>query len=789
MQIFVFRMDRFLGSLMFDGQGPILVGRHKNAGVRLEGEKISRRHCQIVLLDGQLYVEDLGSGNGTFINRERVSAREPVRATDGVCIGAFTLKVRTLRAVPLAPMDDAAADRTTRVDAILEAERTGGTDEMPVDLRSGSFGERSPSGVDQALYEDALRRQTGRERPDPAATPDAPLGDGVTAPMPPSVGPRETTRAGRPDTAADAPRAEAPAVRRASLPNSEGRPAPTSSNSVAPSRRARAQAPVLPDRDDASRMILDAHEDRRRRRARALEADDRAPSAAPVEAPPARRVDTRLRAVDDVERSFPAAKITPPARVAVRPDSIAIRRAEAAGARRAEPVSKPRLVAEPHLVRPRDALGNDSTMLAAKDLSLRPDSDRMRLDPEVEARLKDLDDLIASLDERYGNDRGVSSVPWRQDGYQSKATPAPQAPVPGGRIVDDSSVPGAAVMSTREFARDLASRLALDGAVVAQPKQGALIIHGEEETEAADAEDVAALAAAALMDDGPETELMDDELPLLREPRLPSIVASTRTPMVERERPPIHHTPTPAPIERRSGFHEAQLLTPTPGEHEALSPEAQLPQESSFYDDVWTNQSLDGEDIAKKAISRPYPKVLVERASPQAERGPKISKHAPPTHVRPQSRIDDFDPSAEPAGMVYDGVEISARAGGRLVDVAVLRKSQEQYILGHRTPQGAVAPGRAHLGLRLLRINDDRSVDLVFPSDVGGHLVRGKVTVMFSELTEGRRYSCLRLEPTDVATIVLGEGRGAITYHIRFLRRPKSLFRSLRRSNHDGAPA
>ena len=137
---------------------------------------------------------------------------------------------------------------------------------------------------------------------------------------------------------------------------------------------------------------------------------------------------------------------------------------------------------------------------------------------------------------------------------------------------------------------------------------------------------------------------------------------------------------------------------------------------------------------------RPRHHILVERAPEGAPRGPMVKRSM--THARPKSRIDDFDPSAPkppplPAPIAYDGVEIAARTRGRLVDIAVLRRSSDQYILGHRTPQGAVAPGKAHLGLRLLRINDDRTVDLVFPLEAGGHLVRGAATVMFSELTEG----------------------------------------------------
>jgi hypothetical protein len=53
---------------------------------------------------------------------------------------------------------------------------------------------------------------------------------------------------------------------------------------------------------------------------------------------------------------------------------------------------------------------------------------------------------------------------------------------------------------------------------------------------------------------------------------------------------------------------------------------------------------------------------------------------------------------------------------------------------------------------------------------------------MFSELTEGRKYSCLRLETQDIATIILGEGRQCVTYHLRFLKRAGSMLKALKRS-------
>jgi hypothetical protein len=120
----------------------------------------------------------------------------------------------------------------------------------------------------------------------------------------------------------------------------------------------------------------------------------------------------------------------------------------------------------------------------------------------------------------------------------------------------------------------------------------------------------------------------------------------------------------------------------------------------------------------------------------------------------------------------FEGVEISARRGDQLIDLATLRNPGEQYVLGHRTAQGGMAPVPCHPGLRLVRINADRQVDLVFPADVGGHLIRDEAAVTLHELTEGRKYSCLRLQPQDVVTVILGHGRDCISFHVRF-NRPK----------------
>jgi len=57
--------------------------------------KVSRRHARIIAESGQYNVEDLGSTNGTFVNRGRrliPGKRQPLRSGDELIIGKTFLK-------------------------------------------------------------------------------------------------------------------------------------------------------------------------------------------------------------------------------------------------------------------------------------------------------------------------------------------------------------------------------------------------------------------------------------------------------------------------------------------------------------------------------------------------------------------------------------------------------------------------------------------------------------------------------------------------------------------------
>lgn len=52
---------------------PAVLGRGSESTVRLEDRWLSRRHCELSLVEGLLHVRDLGSKHGTFVNGERIA--------------------------------------------------------------------------------------------------------------------------------------------------------------------------------------------------------------------------------------------------------------------------------------------------------------------------------------------------------------------------------------------------------------------------------------------------------------------------------------------------------------------------------------------------------------------------------------------------------------------------------------------------------------------------------------------------------------------------------------------
>jgi pSer/pThr/pTyr-binding forkhead associated (FHA) protein len=62
--------------------------------------KVSRRHARITFSDGKYLLEDLGSTNGTFVNRGKrltPGARQPLNDGDEIIVGKTFLRFRVVK--------------------------------------------------------------------------------------------------------------------------------------------------------------------------------------------------------------------------------------------------------------------------------------------------------------------------------------------------------------------------------------------------------------------------------------------------------------------------------------------------------------------------------------------------------------------------------------------------------------------------------------------------------------------------------------------------------------------
>ena len=84
-----------LGDLTLTVTDSLSVGRGSDNDVVLGSKEVSRNHAQLSILNGQLYVKDLASSNGTFINDERITANESkhLAASDILGFASFNFQV------------------------------------------------------------------------------------------------------------------------------------------------------------------------------------------------------------------------------------------------------------------------------------------------------------------------------------------------------------------------------------------------------------------------------------------------------------------------------------------------------------------------------------------------------------------------------------------------------------------------------------------------------------------------------------------------------------------------
>ena len=77
------------------GEQPIMIGRANDSTLVLTDDYASTRHARLTSRDGDWYVEDLGSTNGTYLDRTKVASPTLVPAGVPIRIGKTVLELRS----------------------------------------------------------------------------------------------------------------------------------------------------------------------------------------------------------------------------------------------------------------------------------------------------------------------------------------------------------------------------------------------------------------------------------------------------------------------------------------------------------------------------------------------------------------------------------------------------------------------------------------------------------------------------------------------------------------------
>lgn len=96
-RIVVMRKERVVAEYRLD-KDRVLIGRHSEQDIMLRGAWASRYHAQIIHLNGNYYLQDLNSKNGTYVGSELVSWY-PLADGDRFQIAGFVLEYQTHKVV------------------------------------------------------------------------------------------------------------------------------------------------------------------------------------------------------------------------------------------------------------------------------------------------------------------------------------------------------------------------------------------------------------------------------------------------------------------------------------------------------------------------------------------------------------------------------------------------------------------------------------------------------------------------------------------------------------------
>jgi predicted component of type VI protein secretion system len=93
-RLVVLTAGRWRGQSILVKRFPVLIGQEPGCHLRLTASLIGDRHCALWSQGGKIYVRDLTSASGTFLNGQRITEDTPISHSDCLRIGPVEFDVR-----------------------------------------------------------------------------------------------------------------------------------------------------------------------------------------------------------------------------------------------------------------------------------------------------------------------------------------------------------------------------------------------------------------------------------------------------------------------------------------------------------------------------------------------------------------------------------------------------------------------------------------------------------------------------------------------------------------------
>lgn len=88
----------------------ISIGRNPSNDIHIDNLSVSKKHARIIKKQGEYFIEDLNSTNGTYVNEIKINSQK-LNREDMITIGKHTLNI-TLPVSEMQPDPQADADDT-----------------------------------------------------------------------------------------------------------------------------------------------------------------------------------------------------------------------------------------------------------------------------------------------------------------------------------------------------------------------------------------------------------------------------------------------------------------------------------------------------------------------------------------------------------------------------------------------------------------------------------------------------------------------------------------------------